>query len=81
MHFYFAWDHIKTVFCSKMQMQCVSNVYMLRYLFFVERIVKVDQSVLALSDKLGTILKQIPSQNSTWKSPQRSIFANISITC
>ena len=37
--------------------------------------------ILELSDNHGTILKRIPSQNCTWKSPSRTIFANISITC
>ena len=36
--------------------------------------------ILELADNHGIILKRIPSQNCTWKSPSRTIFANISLT-
>ena len=43
-------------------------------------VVKVHVGFLEPSDPPGTILKQFPFQNCTWKSPKRSIFDNISIT-
>ena len=66
-----------------------TKVIQITYIWYKKKIVTYLQSKYFLlffifSFKLliyGTILKRIPSQNCTWKSPSRTIFANISLTC
>ena len=58
-----------------MHKMSISAKILLFFEVFEVGIVEIDES----SDNHGTILIRIPSQNSTWKSPQKTILANIGI--